>query len=105
MFKDVAKLKYIVHSADADGISTETLTSYDVYVEKKSVKGVEFYASMQTGIRPSIVFKLRNEDWEVTRHIVNAKAVYAELVEYDSATYKIVREYTVGDGMTEIVCE
>lgn len=106
MFKDIAKLIYISSTTtDADGFPIVAETSYDEYVEKASVKRSEFYASMQTGMRPSIVFKIRSEDFEETKHIVNTKAVYASIIEYDGARYNIIRNYTVGDGMTELVCE
>jgi len=104
LFKDIATLIYLAKSVDSEGFPTETPTNYEVFVEKKSIKRSEFYASMQAGMKPSIAFNLRIEDFEATKHIVDLQAVYATKITYDGATYDILRDYSVDDAMTELTC-
>lgn len=104
MFKDIAKLIYITTTQDDDGFDIESDTVIEVFVNKKSVTRSEFYTAMQSGIKPSIVFELRTEDWELSRHNIEEKVLYAEKVEYDSGTYDIIRSYEKGESMIELTC-
>lgn len=104
MLNDVATLIYKTIS-DNKGFDVEETERYDVYVNVKSVSRNEFYKALSTGIAPSIVFEMRKEDYNLTKHIVNGKAVYASEVEYDGATYKIIREYQINKSFTEVTCE
>lgn len=104
MFNDVANLIYTTSKYDGDGFKSEiTEVKAEVFADKKSVKRTEFYAAMQAGVKPEIVFDLRLEDWELTKHDVDGKAKYAEKVEYDSNVYDIIRTYETGQ-IIELIC-
>ncbi len=76
----------------------------EVFVEKLSVTRSEFYTAMQSGMKPSIVFKVWYDDFELTRHDVDGKPVYADKVEYDGNTYNILRTYSKDETVLELVC-
>lgn len=101
--KDIANLIYTTKALDSDGFPSATETKTEVYVNKKSVKRAEFYAAMNAGVKPSITFELRAEDWELTRHTENGKVLYADKIEFDSCNYDIIRTYEAG-SMVELVC-
>ena len=104
MFKDIANLIYTTETEDSDGYAIETDVKTEVFVNKKSVTRSEFYTAMQSGMRPSVVFELRIEDYELTKHIVNGKALFADKVEYDEAIYDILRTYSKNESMIELTC-
>ena len=104
MFKDIANLITTTIGEDADGYPSNTEVKQEVFVNKKSVKRSEYYAAMQSGMKPEIVFELRIEDFELTKQIIDDKAVYADTVEYDGAKYGIIRTYSPSDSMIELVC-
>jgi SPP1 family predicted phage head-tail adaptor len=104
MNNDVAKLIYTTSTEDDDGFSSgEVETKIEVFVEKKSITRTEFYSAMQAGMKPQIVFSLRLEDWELSKHEVDGKVKYAEKVEYDGNAYDIIRTYEVGQTI-ELIC-
>ncbi len=100
MFKDIAELIYYTV---VDGVPTEQ--SLEVFVNKKSVYGSEFYTSYQSGINTTCIFELRSEDYELTRTIEEGtnKALYATRIRYEGALYDIVRPY-IKNGMVELTC-
>jgi hypothetical protein len=104
MFKDIAKLIYATHTQDGNGFDVEAPVEIDVFVDKKSVTRSEFYAAMKAEKKPSIMFDLRVEDWELSRHIEGSKVLYADKIEYDSGTYNIIRSYEKGGSMIELTC-
>jgi uncharacterized membrane protein YcgQ (UPF0703/DUF1980 family) len=104
MFKDIANLLYVTSTKDVDGFLIETEEKTEVYVNKKSVTRSEFYTAMQAGMKPSIVFELRVEDFEMTLHMENNKPVYAQKIEYDGFVYEIIRTYSKNDSMIELTC-
>ncbi len=105
MYKDIGTLQYIEHGQDKDGFPKDHEIPYEVYLRVMSVKRSEFYAAMQAGHKPSIVFGIRTEDYEQTKHIVDNKAIYAQKMVYDGATYNIVRTYQKSGSETELTCE
>lgn len=104
MFNDVGSLIYITHTDDSDGYPIEVEEKTEVYLNKKSVARQEFYLAMQTGFKPTITFELRIDDYELTKHIVNNKPIYATKIEYDSCIYDIIRTYTKNESMIELTC-
>lgn len=102
---ETAELIYVVHSQDADGFPTDTEQAIKVYVREKSVKRTEFYEAMRSGIVASIVFEVRQEDYDQTAHVTeNGKRAYASKIRYDGAVYDIVRAYRNDRSMIELTC-
>lgn len=93
---------------DEDGYVIEESkqkVEFDVFVKEKSVTRQEFYQSMQAGIRPTIVFEMRREEYEQTAHIVGTKRKYATCITYDGAEYEILRAYSKDKTMIELTCK
>ncbi len=103
MFKDIANLVYVIEKNDSDGFPIKSEVKTEVFVDKKSIKRSEFYTAMQVGMKPSIAFEIRPEDWELSRHIEKNKVLYAQKIEFDGGTYDIIRTYEDG-SMVELVC-
>jgi SPP1 family predicted phage head-tail adaptor len=89
---------------DADGFPITGDINTEILAEHKSVTRTEFYSAMQSGMKPSIVFEIWNDDFELTRHIVNDKPAYADRVEYDGVTYNIIRTYSTDNTKLELIC-
>lgn len=103
MYNDVAELVYYTDTLDADGFTIATETKVDVFVDKKSVGRQEKYLAMQSGVNATIIFNLREEDWELCKHTVDGKYKYADAIRYDTQLYQFVKAYT-DKGITEVVC-
>jgi hypothetical protein len=103
LFKDIGNLLY-------DSLVNSEIITVDteVFLNKKSVSGTEFYKAVQSGVTPSITFETRTSDFELTRHIEadTSKPLYATRVKYDGAVYDIIRTYDKPnvDDITVIVC-
>lgn len=104
MFKDIANLIYTTEMQDEEGYPIQAEVKTEVFVNKKSVARTEFYIAMQSGMKPSVIFELRTEDYELTKHVVNSKTLFADKVEYDGGQYDIIRTYAKGESMIELTC-
>lgn len=93
MFKDIAYLIIEEKTKDEDGFPIIVNTKREIFVNKKSITRSEFYASMQVGIKPTIVLEVRVEDFDT-----------ANKVEYEGNTYDIIRTYQKNDNLIELVC-
>ena len=100
-----AVLIYTVTGKDADGFPVEQNEELTVFVREKSATRTEFYEAVRAGIAISIVFEVRQEDWNLTKHITaNGNPAYASKVRYDGGTYDIVRTYRNDKSMIELIC-
>lgn len=105
MFDEEAIFLYVVNDKDEDGFPVEYTESVKMYVRPKSATRTEFYEALRTGITVSMEFECRIEDWELTKHITaNGKAAYATRVQYDGATYDIIRTYRNDKSMISVIC-
>lgn len=104
MMTETAELIYVFNRKDIDGFPVTDTVETQVYVREKSVKRTEFYEAMRSGITPSIVFEVRQEDFELTAHTENGKKVYASKVRYDGTVYDIIRSYRNDRSMIELTC-
>lgn len=104
MYKDIATLIYITETEDDDGYPIMAEEKTEVYVNKKSVTRTEFYTAMQSGFRPTALFEVRESDFEVTRHVVNKKPVYADKLEHEGIIYDIIRTYVKENEIMELTC-
>lgn len=79
-----------------------------VFVTEESVTRQEFYAGQQSGMNPTLVFKLNQIDYELTKHIEEdtKRPLYATKIEVDEAVYNIIRTYKQKDSEEiELICE
>jgi SPP1 family predicted phage head-tail adaptor len=104
MWKDIAKLIYTTITQDADGFDIETKTETEVCVNVKSVARTEFYSALQSGYKPTIGFEVHSFDFDLTKHMVGNKALYADKVEYEGAIYEIIRTYVKQNEIMELTC-
>ena len=103
MYNDSAELVYYTDTKDADGFTIATETAISVFVTKKSVGRQEKYLAMQSGINPTIIFEMLEDEWELSKHTVDGKYRYADAIRYDTQLYPFIKEYTA-KGVTEVVC-
>jgi hypothetical protein len=100
MFKDIISLIYYTV------VGTTTQENFvEVFASKESITRQEFYVSYQTGLKPSIMFKVRSEDFEMTKNInpSTKREQSATKVLNNGAKYDIVRIFEKGDYV-EIIC-
>jgi len=93
MWRDVIKLITLTITKDAIGQEIETETLTEVFAEKNGIQRNEFFNAGQTGIKPALMFKIREIDYGGE-----------ESLEFEGVTYKIYRTYPKGE-MIELYCE
>lgn len=99
-----AKLLIVKNGKDKDGFPVKETQEIPIYVKEKSATRSEFYEALRSNIRVKMILETRQEDWELSAHIVGEKKEYASKIEYDGAVYDIVRTYKSDKSMIEIVC-
>lgn len=99
-----AKLRWSIREKDDDGFPKEDMRYVEVYALKKSIKRTEFYESMRAGIQVNLVLEVRQEDFALSAHETERGTKYADSLEFEGTTYKIIRTYETGKGKAEIVC-
>ena len=87
-----------------DGLPVENAEKIPNYVMEKSAARTEFYEALRSGITVKMILETRQEDWELSAHMVGGKKQYATQIEYDGAVYDIVRAYKTDSSMIEITC-
>jgi hypothetical protein len=100
-----AKLLVVTTGKDADGFAVEKKQEIPIFVREKSAARSEFYEALRTGITVKTVLETRQEDFELSAHIIAGKKEYATRIEYDGAVYDIVRTYKNEKSMIELVCK
>ena len=93
MWRDVVKLITLTITKDAIGQEVITETYTEAFAEKNGIQRTEFFTAGQTGIKPALMFKIREIDY-------NGE----ESLEFEGVTYKIYRTYPKGE-MIELYCE
>lgn len=99
-----AVLLCVTQGKNANGFPVETVTETQVYCRERSVTRTEFYDAHRAGFTINLVLEVRQEDWELTRHMANGKRAYATKVRYDSGTYDIIRAYRNDKSMIQLMC-
>lgn len=99
-----ANLLVIKNEKDEDGFAVEKEEKIPIYVMEKSAARTEFYEALRSGITVKMILETRQEDWELSAHMVGGKKQYATQIEYDGAVYDIVRAYKTDRSMIEITC-
>ena len=88
---------------DADGFTTNTEVSTSVFADILSVTRSEIVSATQSGQKPAILFSILRMEYESTKHIVDGRPKYIEVVRYDGCLYNFIKEYTKGN-MSEVTC-
>lgn len=100
-----AKLIWSELKKNENGFPIKKNNEVDVFVEEKEVVRAEFYEAMRSGITVKKVFKVRTEDFELSKHVDDAgNTAYATEIEHEGETYKIVRAYERGKAKIELTC-
>lgn len=93
LFRDTAFLVAIETTQGPNGYPVEIESRSEVYVDLRSVKRSEFYASLQTGQELSVAFVMRVCDYAGQRRI-----------EHDGKQYTVIRSYTDDGELLELNC-
>jgi uncharacterized protein YxjI len=96
---ETANLIYTDITQDADGFNIETPVKTGVLVDKKDVFDNLKFASMASGAEAKIMFELWEDDFKLTEHASEGKKLYADRVEYDGETYKILNRSTADNSL------
>lgn len=99
-----AKLLIVKNDKDADGFAVAEKQEISIFVREKSATRAEFYTALRADIQIKTVLETRQEDWELSAHMVGKKKEYASQIEYDGSVYDIVRTYKNDKSMIEIIC-
>ncbi|MCD7736965.1 MAG: hypothetical protein LUI07_08420 [Lachnospiraceae bacterium] len=104
MMDEEATLLVVSISKNENGFPVETTTEIPIWVREKSATRAEFYSALREGITVKTIFEARQEDFELSSHLVDGKKAYATRIVHDGSTYDIVRTYRNDKSKLEIVC-
>ena len=104
MTNESCVLVYAITGKNENGFPVETRRTTEVCCREKSVTRTEFYNAHREGFSVSLVLEVRQEDWELTKHMANGKRAYATKVLYDGGEYDIVRTYRNDKSMIQLMC-
>ena len=93
LWNDVIDLISMTEGKDAFGGLTKSPTKKRVFADRQSVGRNEFYAAMQTGLRPEVVFVIMSVDYANESRL-----------EYAGKNYDIIRTYSKDGERTELIC-
>lgn len=79
---------------DEIGNQIPILIEEEVFCNVKSISRSEFYNAATTGLKPSLVFKVRIVDYNDQ-----------EKIKFEDNEYKIIRTYIVDTENIELTCE
>ncbi len=93
-YRETAELVLVTSGTDADGYPVDAIeTAREVFVDVQSVRRMEFYEAMRTGLALIIAFVVRACDYAGEK-----------LVDYDGKRYKVERAYTKDGELMELNC-
>lgn len=101
---ETCTLVYVTNGKNENGFPVEIKRETEVCCREKSVTRTEFYNAHREGFSVSLVLEVRQEDWELTKHMANGKRAYATKVLYDGGEYDIVRTYRNDKSMIQLMC-
>lgn len=91
---DVIELMSVIESENDIGDTVEEPVSVQVYANKKSIRQSEFYQSMANGLRPELMFEIRQIEYSDQ-----------DKLKYNNKTYSIIRTYSKNDEILELICQ
>jgi len=90
---DIVSLISTVRTQNSLGDTTETKSYKQKFANKKSVKRVEFYQALATGLKPEVIFEVKAIDYNDETKLL-----------HESKEYNIIRTYSVNGEDIELVC-
>ena len=93
MWRDVLTLRSVSYTVNDYGDLVAAGTDQVVFCNKKSIRQSEFYQAHATGLKPEIMFEVRNVDYDGQQQLV-----------HEGKTYNIIRTYTPNGEIIELVC-
>lgn len=95
------RIKLITNKSTGSSIEPQEVT---VWAKKNSIQGNEFYASYQSGLSLQLSFTIRKSAYELSSYLDSQNIKhYAAMVEFENATYNILRAYGP-DEFVELIC-
>lgn len=92
-FDHTIKLINFTSDENAAGDTINTPTPRAVFAEKKSIRQSEAYQAAATGLKPELMFVIREEEYEDETQL-----------EHENKSYTIIRAFTKIDGLLELIC-
>lgn len=94
LWRDEIDLISFTTSQNELGDDIKTKVYKSVFANKKSVRQSEFYQAAQTGLRPQLMFIIREIDYNEEQRL-----------RYDGNEYTIIRHYSQNEETCELVCD
>lgn len=93
MFRDVIQLISVTNSVNDIGNTITSQTKKSVFADKQSIRQSEFYQAFATGLKPELMFIIRECEYN-----------NESLLEYKTKQYKIIRAYDKNGEYVELIC-
>ncbi len=93
LFKDVVTLISITNTQNDIGDMVQNKQEQQVFANKKSIRQSEFYQAAVTGLKPELMFEVRNIDYSEQQKL-----------KYNDKEYNIIRTYSKNGEIIELIC-
>ena len=93
LFKDVINLISITHSENSMGDIISTPVEKEVFANKKSIRQSEFYQAQASGLKPELMFEIREIDYNDEQKL-----------KYNDKDYNIIRTHSKNGEIIELIC-
>jgi len=93
-FRETVDLVNITQTINAIGDFVDTETTSTVFADKQSIRQSEFYQAYATGLRPEIMFVIRQIDYSNQPRL-----------KWNSKYYNIIRSFDKDGELVELICE
>ena len=90
---DVINLISLTLTQNSLGDTVEIKTPRQVFCNKKSIRQSEFWQAQASGLKPEIMFEMREIDY-----------ANEQKLSYDSVEYNIIRTYSKNGEILELIC-
>ena len=94
LFKEIIYLVSVAYTANDYGDLVESESTKKVFANKKSVGYNEFYQANAQGIKPELIFTIREVEYSDQPKI-----------KYNNKYYNIIRVFTKGEDFIDLTCE
>jgi len=93
-FRETVDLVSITQAVNAIGDFIDTESTTTVFADKQSIRQSEFYQAYATGLRPELMFVIRQADYSNEPRL-----------KWNNKYYNIIRTYEKDGEMVELICE
>lgn len=93
LFRDEIALIATTSGENDIGDPVTNSTPRQVFANKKSIRQTEFYQAMATGLKPELMFEIRNIEYAGESQL-----------KHEGKTYSIIRTYSKNDEILELIC-